>query len=567
MNNSAVFKNLLDHVLMMDFSRTDIDALFESMQPYLAKLADKLYVAKTEIHYDVSSDIYNIGKTHKTFERVYCENVASDSEAVTRTKNDDNNKQITIWPVYGHKWTKREMRDILAVSNLILMSFSHAAMEIYHAKIQYIDSVTGILNHPGIRHYGKETEKIYSIEDYSGCFIHINNFRYFNQRFGHFAADEIICQCAAMLYDNTDHDRELVARLGAANFFALIRNSALESFIDMTSNMQVKIEQEEYMFPLSIHTRIGVCPAQKDDNVSDLITKSSFSYEQAKQEKVNIAYFNQDKMEISLQKKAMREMLPKAIENGEITPFYQPKVDMHTGLLYGCEALARWIHDGKIVPPGDFIPVAEECGLVTKIDLYMLRSVCRDLRSWMDSGLEPVRVSVNYSQQDFSNNLLINETLNIIKEYDIDGNYIEFEITETSYIEQFAALDEFIRIMHEHGIRVSLDDFGTGYSSLKMFGTLDIDVVKLDKSLFDSIRPEDKKSRVILKSIASMIDQIDITTIAEGIETDEQLMLVHEIGGHVVQGFIFDKPLMHDEFTKRLVSRKYKPYTECIVRK
>ena len=562
MNNSAVFQGLLDHVLTMDFRQTDIDTLFESIQPYLEKLADKLYVAKAELHYDVSSDIYNIEKSNKTFERVYSENVAPDSEAVTQTKKGDSNKSITIWPVSGHKWTNRERRDVAAISNLVLMSFSHAAMEIYHSKIPYIDSVTGILNHPGMRHYGKEIEKTYSIEDYTGCFVHVGNFRYFNQHFGHLAADEIICQCAGILYENTDHECELVARLGAANFFALIRNTNLEKFIELISNMQVSIDQGSQMFPLSVHTRVGICPAHADDNVSELITKASFSYEQSKLEKVNIVYFNQDKMNVSLQRKAMREMLPNAIEKGEITPFYQPKVDMDSGILYGCEALARWIHEGKIIPPGEFIPVAEEIGMITKIDLYMLRAVCRDLRSWIDSGLEPVGVSVNYSQQDFANSSLISDTLAIIGEYGIDGKYIEFEITETSYIERFAALDEFIKTMHEHGIKVSLDDFGTGYSSLKMFGALDIDTVKLDKSLFDNIRPEDKKSRVILKTIASMIDQINSTAIAEGIETDDQLTLVHDIGGHVVQGYIFDKPLMHEEFTKRLKDRKYKPYVK-----
>ena len=262
-------------------------------------------------------------------------------------------------------------------------------------------------------------------------------------------------------------------------------------------------------------------------------------------------------MDFDLHRKEIAEKLPQAIENHNIMPFYQPKVHIKRKELFGCEALARWKFGGSIISPTDFIPDAEKNGIIASLDLYMLRSVCRDIREWLDSGIEPVPVSVNYSQQNFIRPTLITETLDIINEFDIDGKYIEFEITETSYIENFEVLEEFVNEMHRHGIRVSLDDFGVGYSSFKMFSTLDIDTIKLDKSLFEGDNAYAKKNHAILKNITSMINDIDALTVAEGIESSKQLDLVREIGGNIVQGYIFDKPLEKAEFTKRLISKKY----------
>ena len=166
-------------------------------------------------------------------------------------------------------------------------------------------------------------------------------------------------------------------------------------------------------------------------------------------------------------------------------------------------------------------------------------------------------MSVNYSQHDFYNDTLIDETLDIIHKYRIDGKYLEIEITESSFFENFSALERFIKVMHENGIKVSLDDFGTGYSSLSMLKSLDLDTVKLDKSFFDNLDSNKESDRVVLRSIADMLNQLHKTAISEGVETPEQIDFAREIGCDIIQGYFFDKPLSYDEFTERLRHRHY----------
>ena len=557
MKKSKTFKDLLDLILTFDLHHATFDMLLSQMQPYLRKLAKSLYVAKSELHFETESEIYNIIDKKRILDTVYLDSYSGNSEPVQINYRGNANTYGLYYPYPDHIWTDDEIRNIGAVSNLIFMIFAKLAYVKHQDKVPYIDFMTGLLNHQGLRHYGEQFERMYTFGDYVACNVHIHNFKYIEHHFSHTVADEVIRRYSKILYQNADCNNELLARLGPARFFVLIHKDKLDSFLDFISTKQANVIFEDNNLSILIRAKIGVYPAHEGDGINDLITKSSFALEQAKADKITISYFDKEKLDFSKCKKAVIEALPQAIENIEIVPYYQPKVDIDGNSLCGCEALARWIHDGKMIPPIDFIPIAENSGLITSLDLYMLRLVCNDIRNWIDIGIEPVCVSINYSQQNFNSKTIIDDTLNIINEYKIDGKYLEFEITETSYIQNFDILKEFIDQMHKRQIKVSIDDFGVGYSSLKMFGSLDIDTVKLDKSLFEISDPDDKKAHVILRSITSMINEIDTTTVAEGIENDWQLDLVHEMGGHIVQGYIFDKPLNHNEFTKRLQQKSY----------
>ena len=217
----------------------------------------------------------------------------------------------------------------------------------------------------------------------------------------------------------------------------------------------------------------------------------------------------------------------------------------------------RWLKDGEVVPPAGFLPVAENSDLIIDLDLYMLDAVCADIRGWLDAGIEPVCVSINYSQLDFYRSTLVEETLETLRRHDVDGKYLEIEITESSFFENFDALEHFVDVMHQNGVRVSLDDFGTGYSSLTLFERLSLDTVKLDRSFFLNMGEKAEKSRLVLHSIADMMNQLKKLTVSEGVETPAQLELVEEIGCDIVQGYFFDRPLPRDQFTERLKHRHY----------
>ena len=182
----------------------------------------------------------------------------------------------------------------------------------------------------------------------------------------------------------------------------------------------------------------------------------------------------------------------------------------------------------------------------------MLEEVCADLRKWLDSGIEPVRISINYSTLNLQNPRLADDTMAILEKYDIDPGYIEIELTETNGFEDNERMSKFISKMHEYGITISMDDFGTGYSSLNIFKNLDFDVVKLDKTFIDNIENGIEKDTVIMINMIKMLKELKIEIIAEGVETTKQLDFLRKHGCNFVQGYYFSKPVSREEFTEKL---------------
>lgn len=559
MEKNAVFNGVLDLISSSDLGKYDIDVLFEKIRPQFEILARSFHAAKISVHFKIEPNVYMMEGYEKNFESA-CHNYIAAETGALRLSSDLGGHAFAdslICPIEGYSFTSEEEYELLSVLKLTHIGLSRCTLLKYQAKAPYIDVMTGLANNQGIGYYGAEIESKYAMEDYAACCINLKNFKYINQHMGTQIADDVIRQYASNIFGYADRKKELVARIGGDEFFALVHKDNLERFLDRASAVKIVASGGSIQMPVPVGARIGVYRAEKGATVQTMLSKSTFAIEQARNSRLTISYFNQGQMDMSVYSKQVVYTLPEAIRERELKPFYQPKVYLDDGRLCGCEALVRWIHDGVTIPPSEFIPVAESNGLITSLDLYMLEEVCKDIRNWLDRGIEPVCVSINYSQQDFYRDTLIEDTLNILNRYGIEGKYLEIEITESSFLERFEALDDFVKTMHENGIKVSLDDFGTGYSSLTMFKNLNLDTVKLDKSLFSNQEDQSQKSYIILRSIADMISQLNTITVAEGIETPEQLKLVHDIGGHVVQGFIFDRPLEYDEFTQRLISRHY----------
>ena len=245
-------------------------------------------------------------------------------------------------------------------------------------------------------------------------------------------------------------------------------------------------------------------------------------------------------------------MFPKALENREFVVYYQPKVTLEDNCLCGCEALVRWFRDGVMVPPMQFIPVLEWEGSVCKLDFYVLDQVCRDVQEWMAKGIEPVRISVNFSKAHLHNPDLAKKILAVLQKYDVPSRYIEIELTEMSGYENYETLLDFVRTMHESGVSTSIDDFGTGYSSLNLLKDLNVDIIKLDKSFLNNMESRKKNDVIVIKNIIQMVNELDMEVIAEGVETMEQADFLRGMHCCMAQGFLFDRPLPHDDFEKRL---------------
>lgn len=239
-----------------------------------------------------------------------------------------------------------------------------------------------------------------------------------------------------------------------------------------------------------------------------------------------------------------------AIQNKEFTLYLQPKYDIEKGTIIGAEALVRWIsQENGFISPGDFIPVFENNGFVYEVDKFIWEESCRYLRKWLDEGREVHPISVNVSRIDLYDPKLVKHLVDLREKYQLPSQYLELEITESAYTEDPEQIITITRQLREAGFVILMDDFGTGYSSLNMLKDIQIDVLKLDMGFLKS-SDYSAKGGNILTAILKMAESLKMQTIAEGVETKEQVEFLKGIGCKYVQGFYYSKPLPVDEFEK-----------------
>lgn len=561
MDQRAISSVLVDLIMTMDPGNLDPEALFQSISPILRRVSGDLHVARMETLVKTEPNLY----APEGMERLRVLDFGGDPGPIEDALVLESDKlrntlsSTTIYPVRGYIWDEEERRSITAIGKLLYAQLSRISMIEMQQKIATTDQMTGLSNTVGAIRFCERAKEQYSLADYASCFLNLKNLKYINRQMGNHAGDTALNRYATILNGMLDQKRELLARLGGDNFFAVVLKEHLDEFVKLATAMPLQLVSDQGQTgSITLGAWAGVYSANGSEKPRDLLDYASFAYELSKRNKVTVSRYDPSMMETSMHNRRISQTLPRALDNHELVPFYQPKVSMHTGNLYGCEALVRWVRGDKIVSPAEFLPVAENSDMIIRLDMYMLEAVCRDLRKWLDAGIEPVRVSINYSQRDFLCETLIEDTLAILDKYGIDGKYLEIEITETSFFESFNALENFIEAMHSRGMRVSLDDFGTGYSSLTLFENLNLDTVKLDRSFFLNMERKQDKGLQVLRSVADMLNRLEKVTVSEGVETPAQLELVDEIGLDIVQGYYFDKPMPRDDFTERLKSRYYK---------
>jgi EAL domain-containing protein (putative c-di-GMP-specific phosphodiesterase class I) len=261
-------------------------------------------------------------------------------------------------------------------------------------------------------------------------------------------------------------------------------------------------------------------------------------------------------LENSMHEKKVSATFQEAFKKHEFVVYYQPKIRVDSGELFGGEALVRWNLGDRIAPPAEFLPILEKEASICQLDFYVFENVCSDLRKWIDSGINPVRISSNFSKLHLKNKFLANDILAIMKKYNIDSKFIEIELTEVSDFEDSVAMQNFVNKLREKGISVSIDDFGTGSSTLNALTNIDANIIKLDKSLLDNMGNNSEQDKIVLKNMVSLMQELNKEVIAEGVETSSQLEFLKGINCPAVQGFVFDMPLPRSEFEKRLMERR-----------
>ena len=443
--------------------------------------------------------------------------------------------------------------------NSVLSFISRHRLEGVVEKFVFFDD-TG---YPNVRSFLRYLEILKKKNALAGCtavYFNLRHLTLINRDIGRGAADIAIHNYFNMIKDIIG-EKGILCRVGGDNFVGVFDDSLLNDVLGILSGTPVIYEPNSgKRIMLSANT--GVFRMTQDftfDAPGDVMDRILPALQAAKMGGKDSVVFYDDSMEVSREKRMeIQKLFPKALENKEFKVFYQPKIDIATGKLVGAEALCRWIRDGRIVPPMEFIPVLEQNTDICQLDFYMLDSVCADIRRWLDEGGNVVRISVNLSRKHMMDVDLLDHIMNIVDKHNVPHEYIEIELTETTTDVEFRDLKRVVSGLQQQGIYTSVDDFGMGYSSLNLLREIPWNVLKVDRCFLPVDSDDSTSSRTVMfKYVVAMAKELGLECIAEGVETQNQVKILRDNNCLYAQGFLFDKPLPLTDFEERLKSGNY----------
>ena len=382
----------------------------------------------------------------------------------------------------------------------------------------------------------------------------IKYFKYFNDTYGYKRGDELLSRLA-QLSKEQEKRAILGSRVVSDNIVWAIKfghETAKEIYaalVDATAECE-KILREEFECT-RIRLAVGVFLVDKDNkdvNPETAVSNANLARKKAKESGSRSVVFFKDEMADTLNKELeVISSIDSAIENKEFMAYYQPKIDSNTSEIIGAEALVRWKKDGKFIFPDQFIPAIERSRQIIQVDYYMYNEVFSFIRKRLDAGLKVVPISLNVSRQHMKHLDIIDYVKELLDKYQIPTEYLEFELTETVCMEDTKNAMQFIDSFHEMGIKVSMDDFGSGFSSLNLLSEMPLDIIKLDRCFLHSTVLE-RKEKIVLSNIIRMTKELEMTSLCEGVETDQQSEFLKEIGCDIQQGYYFARPLCKEDF-------------------
>ncbi|MFI3231219.1 MAG: bifunctional diguanylate cyclase/phosphodiesterase [bacterium] len=390
--------------------------------------------------------------------------------------------------------------------------------------------------------------------DYALCSLDIDKFKYINSMFGYNIGDDVLKRVSEVI-QNFITINEFFCRIGEDKFCVILAYSnelELHSKLTKLSRLFEKM-RDTYFSEIKITVVMGVTLVDKQLSLSTLLDQSTTARKSVKgSHKNKFSYYNIE-WDLKLKKEMeIEEQIPHAISNDEFNVFLQPKFNLNTKKICGAEALVRWITPKGMIFPDQFIPLFEKNGFIITLDFIIYEKVMIYIRKCLDENLPVYPISVNVSRNHVKDKHFINKFIALINKYSIPKEYLELEVTESTFIEDRADLKHFIDTIKEQNLKVSIDDFGTAYSSLQTLTDINIDVLKIDKGFLNNIgNAEDinsSKDRILMKNIINLANELDFTGICEGVETNEQIEFLKEIGCNLGQGYVFAKPMSTTDY-------------------
>ncbi|WP_460929756.1 putative bifunctional diguanylate cyclase/phosphodiesterase [Shinella zoogloeoides] len=380
------------------------------------------------------------------------------------------------------------------------------------------------------------------------AFLDLDNFKLVNDSLGHHAGDELLKIVATRMM-NCVRASDSIVRLGGDEFVVLIsgamrRGETVEDRLHAVRNAIAEpVEIEGRAFQVTCSMGVAAYP-EHGRNATELLARADAAMYRAKEiGRDAVQVFTAELANRAHEKLVQQEELRRALARSELFLQYQPQMDLATGRIFAVEALIRWRHPERgLVAPGDFIPLAEETGLIGPIGDWTLREACRQNKDWQDAGLPPIVVSVNVSARQFQEKDWVERVAAALSESGLEARYLELELTESMIMEDVQQAVGTMHRLEQLGVHLAIDDFGTGYSSLASLKRFPVGRLKIDRSFVQDL-PDDGDDAAIARAVISLAHSLQLRVIAEGVETREQMDFLREAGCDEIQGFYLSRPI------------------------
>ena len=448
---------------------------------------------------------------------------------------------------------------LFLVSLLLLIHSMRANIENTKTlnRIAYHDPLTGADNMAQFMKnlsHARKTQRRFAL-----VALNIHQFKFINEVIGVKVADEIlcgICDCLTLALQ----EGEFFCRESGDSFYmvlhetdsALLRAKLQQLLHEISENAVGP--RTDYRVQMYAGVLLWQGEGEEDFSNEMMLTRVRFAMQHARKLRGEAIHF----YDAAIHKKEEMENfvethMHKALETGEFRLFLQPKIDLKTGKLSSAEALVRWItEDGRTIYPDVFIPQFEENGFCVQLDLYMFEQACKQIRAWMDAGVTPISISVNQSKLLFFEKDYVTNLKTILTRYDIPAGMITLEILESLVLGRAEELNKKLRELRQFGFKISMDDFGSGYSSFNTLGNLEIDELKLDRAFLMEVTQENgSRFKIIMEHVIELSKSLHISTVAEGVETEENQQLIQSLGCDYGQGYLYSRPVSSEEFSGR----------------
>ena len=386
--------------------------------------------------------------------------------------------------------------------------------------------------------------------------LDLDRFKLVNDGFGHSPANELLKSVAQRLTQSV-RDTDTVARLGGDEFVVVISRLQSADDLSLIASKILRALSQPFIMEgkeIFVTASIGAALYPRDGDHGEILLRNAdvAMYRVKEHGRNNYRFYTPEMTHMAIDRLDMEGNLRRALERDELLVYYQPLVDIQSGHIVGAEALVRWQHPRiGMIQPGEFIPLAEDTGLIIPLGQIVLRQVCADIKTWQANGLPSIKISLNLSAREFRQEDLTASIRKVLDETQVDGHQLTFELTESMVMHDVENTLETLLELKQLGAKVSLDDFGTGYSSLSYLKRFPIDTLKIDRSFVRDIHL-DGDDAAIAHAVIAMAHKLGINVIAEGVECRAQLELLREFACNQLQGYYFSRPIPFDEFTLML---------------